>query len=137
MIRDDTGNPLTYWPEGLIAGQDSQVLVIRVDTPQDRMLVAQHDERMIVYVRATDSGDDFVALTEAPVDLSVLPGLYTRFDVKVHADGEIGPFVRFGITFGARRQAPAAWGWSEEVGGHFSPALPTGYGNSYGEAYGE
>lgn len=109
MIYDDEHNSLTYWPEGLIAGQDSQVLVIRVDTPQDRSLVAQHDERMIVYVRVTDSGDDFVALMDNPVDLSALPGLYTRFDVKVHADEEIGPFERFGITVGARRQAPAGW----------------------------
>lgn len=109
MIHDDDNNPLTYWPEGLIAGQDSQVLVIRVDTPQDRMLVAQHDERMIVYVRATDSGDDFVFLQENPVDLSALPGLYTRYDVKIHADADIGPFERFGITVGARRQAPAGW----------------------------
>lgn len=110
MIYDTNGTELVYWPiSGLISGQDSAILAIRVPTPQPgKALTSTTDTRAVVYARL-HGGGPWLDLAAHPQDLSILVGPTTDFDVYIHANADIGPFERIPFTVGVAGLSPADW----------------------------
>jgi hypothetical protein len=110
MIRDDSGQELLYWPFTVEASQDSQTIVIRVDTPgPGQVLGCTVDERATVFAREAGLGGPFTDLSVSPIDLTILAGPYARFEVFVRASADVPAFERVSIYVGARKSSPAAW----------------------------
>lgn len=110
MIRDAAGNELTYWPvTGLRAGENSAVLHIFVDTPQVARLKATLGPNLTAWGRVAGLGGPWTNLRTVGLDLSVLGGPETEFEVYVSASAEVVTTDRVALTIGAVTSSPAGW----------------------------
>jgi len=66
-ILDENGVPFPYWPiSGLAAGENSQVMILRVRAEADAFLYASADPRATVYGRARDTVQWFDLAQDPP-----------------------------------------------------------------------
>lgn len=120
-IRDTTGEPITYLPLTLDAGEDSSPLVIQVDTPEEGQLKASkgssRDEdgtvvvtdAIIVWARLAGTPDPYVNITDGGLDLSEYDGPLQEFEIIFTASGEVEDLPRVALTVGAISSGAAGW----------------------------
>jgi hypothetical protein len=109
MIRDDDGDPMTYWPiSGLKEGHDSQHIFVRIDTPTEGVFASNASDDLKIMARVADSGDPFTDLALGEIDLSGLPDGETRFEIYAHANTPI-TFARVVLNAGPAQSSPADW----------------------------
>lgn len=110
---DIDGVELTEWRvTGLVAGQDSAVMIIGVDVPQDADFTMTVDERVSVMARLHGTSDPFVDIAEVPIDLRAMTETdfgVAYFDVKLRADADVEGFDRVALTPGTVSNSPAGW----------------------------
>lgn len=110
MIRDADGNELTYWPvTGLRAGEDSPTLNIFVDTPQANRLRASVHEHLTIWGRPAGLGGPYTDLTNTGLDLHLLAGPETGFEIYAHASTAVTTVERVALTVGTISGGPADW----------------------------
>jgi hypothetical protein len=91
QITDTGGAPLIYINLTLEAAHDSVVIVGRVPCRAHQFLTASPSlSAASVLARRTGSGDPFVDLGSAPVDLTPYDGTTVSFDFKVRAAAVTG-----------------------------------------------
>lgn len=109
MFYDTDGNEIADWRvTGLVAGHDSAVLVVGVDTPQDTDLTIHVDERITVLARLNGTSDPFVDIAASPIDLRTLSGRIF-FDLKLRASMDADGFDRVALNPGTVTESGAEW----------------------------
>jgi hypothetical protein len=110
MIRDADGVELTYWPvTGLRAGEDSPPLNIFVDTPQVGRLRASEHEHLTIWGRPAGLGGPYTDLTHTGLDLAMLAGPETEFEIYAAASSAVTAVERVALTVGVMFSRPAGW----------------------------
>lgn len=110
MIKDEIGNELVYWPiSGLGEGESSGVLTFNVPTPQHLgRLRASIDSRVKVFCRVAGVGS-YVDISSTSIDLAVLAGPDTDFEIYVEAQSPIEGLERVPISVVAGTSSSAGW----------------------------
>lgn len=113
MIKDAVGNELFYWPiSNLAAGENSEVIIIRIETPSDGKLKATDDDRINMWAKWMQFPlNPFTNISDGPgINLSGIPGPYAEFAIYVEAVEPIdGAFIRVPITVVVSISRPAGW----------------------------
>ncbi|MBA3242647.1 MAG: hypothetical protein H0T60_15585 [Acidobacteria bacterium] len=95
-ITDTNDQPLLYVNLRLGEGADSVVIIGRVPCRAGRFLATDSDTRAQVLARRTGSGNAFVDIADAPIDLTEFDGETVEFDFKVSA-GEVTGLERVAL----------------------------------------
>ena len=107
-ILDENGVPFPYWPiSGLAAGENSQVMILRVRAEADAFLYASADPRATVYGRARDTVQWF-DLAQDPPGLEDGGDGYAEFEVYVYVANGVG-LERIPLYVGAGVERRANW----------------------------
>lgn len=85
IILDTNGNELEYIPiHGMKEGDTVGPFIIKIQTPDDSILMATKDDRVLVEGRVNGVGL-FQDLATDPIDLSTMPAAMSEFEIKVTA----------------------------------------------------
>ena len=110
-MKDANGIELTYWPiTGLIEGESSQVLTIKVTTPVvGGYLRASNDPRLKVWARRKGVGASYVDIRLTGIDISGMPVGDTEFEIYAEAVTPITGLERIPVAVSASGASAANW----------------------------
>lgn len=84
-FTDSNGSPLAFVQAETDEGETTPVFVAKVPAAAGFVLTADPDSGLTVEARRTGSGDAFVDIAAAPVDLTPFDGEQVAFDFRVLA----------------------------------------------------
>jgi hypothetical protein len=110
-ITDTTGNRISYMAFDLSDGESSSVIVLRITPAAGFFLSASPgDADVEIQARETSSGDPFVDLATAPIDLaSYTPETPVNFDLKVVAATPLTGVRRVVLFIAVTSSGAAGW----------------------------